>query len=718
MSERGYTVGVMEPEWGMGEAQTLTFIVTEDCNLRCKYCYITHKSKNKVMKLETAKKFIDYVLTSKSIHKCKSVILDFIGGEPLLEAKLIEDISDYFKVRAFEENLQWYWRYMINISTNGVNYADADVQNLINKNEGKISIGITIDGTKDKHDLQRVFPDGTGSYDIIHKNLKLWLSQFPGSTKVTFASEDLKYLKESIIHLWNQGVHSIAANVVFEDVWQDGDDKIFENQLKDLADYIIDQDLYDKYYCTLFLEYLGSPYEKEDLDNTTCGAGKMMALSPDGNIYPCLRYYDYSLNHKSGYVIGNVDEGIDFEKSRVFLLAMYKYQCDEECLNCPIAKGCEFCQGFSYDEADTETNFQKAKYICKMHKARVRANNYYFTKLFHKKNIKRKNFTYKNELAFILDDNYMSVCSYQNNENKRGGYMLKSDILRGLKFAEENFMQPIFIHSKEIREEHLRDYDEIDIIHRIPIEAFNDKLPFYNYQIVIDLKSIDLIERMDNENNVIFNIHQDNIDQLAACLEKLLEKCERINVNIQGFSKDFNCQEYEYQLSKCVKSLFTYYKKKGVLKEINIITDLLFIKEHEECSAGENSFAYAPDNKIYICPAFYGEGKESIGNFDEGIKIKNSQLYTFKYMPLCQECDAYQCENCKYTNLLNTNEVNVPPSFQCKKAQYERRASYMLQSLLKNSITFDNELENKSCIDPISIFMNYNNFSSYYKIGE
>ena len=57
---------------------------------------------------------------------------------------------------------------------------------------------------------------------------------------------------------------------------------------------------------------------------------------------------------------------------------MYKYQSDEECLNCDIATGCTFCQGFNYDEAETNTNV-RTKYICKMHKARVRANDYYFS---------------------------------------------------------------------------------------------------------------------------------------------------------------------------------------------------------------------------------------------------------------------------------------------------------------------------------------------------
>ena len=84
MDTKNYTVGKRMTEWGYGNAQSITFIVTEDCNLRCKYCYITHKSSNKKMSFEVAKKFIDYIL-SENIKYQDAVTLDFIGGEPLLE---------------------------------------------------------------------------------------------------------------------------------------------------------------------------------------------------------------------------------------------------------------------------------------------------------------------------------------------------------------------------------------------------------------------------------------------------------------------------------------------------------------------------------------------------------------------------------------------------------------------------------------------------------
>ena len=377
MKEERYTVGKRLDDGDFSAAQSITFIVTEDCNLRCKYCYITHKASNKRMSFEVAKKFIDYILEEKIKYQ-DAVTLDFIGGEPFLEVDLIDKICDYFKLQTYLKKSPWYWNYRLSVCTNGINYSSEKVQRFIEKNREKLGVTITIDGIKEKHDLQRVFPDGSGSYDIVKANVDIWKNQFWPSTKVTFASEDLKYLRESIVELWNEGIYEIAANVVYEDVWKEGDDDIFEDQLKSLADYVLDNQLFDKYTCTLFDDSIGAPYDEEMLKQTCCGAGKMLALGVDGKIYPCMRYCAYSLNEKDPYVIGDVEKGIDFDKVRPFETVTYKFQSDSECLECPIATGCGFCQGFNYDVADTYTNFQRAKYICKMHKARVRANNYYF----------------------------------------------------------------------------------------------------------------------------------------------------------------------------------------------------------------------------------------------------------------------------------------------------------------------------------------------------
>ena len=55
MERQKYMVGTQPDVWKADSSQQITFIVTADCNLRCKYCYITHKSDSKVMDLEVAK---------------------------------------------------------------------------------------------------------------------------------------------------------------------------------------------------------------------------------------------------------------------------------------------------------------------------------------------------------------------------------------------------------------------------------------------------------------------------------------------------------------------------------------------------------------------------------------------------------------------------------------------------------------------------------------
>ncbi|SCG82585.1 radical SAM domain protein [Proteiniborus sp. DW1] len=118
MIKNNYTFGKQVGSWHADRAQTVTFVVTDDCNLRCKYCYITHKKSDNIMSFDTAKDFIDLLLTTDDMRYSEAVILEFIGGEPLIEAKLIDRIADYFKMRAFELDHDWYWNYRISICTN------------------------------------------------------------------------------------------------------------------------------------------------------------------------------------------------------------------------------------------------------------------------------------------------------------------------------------------------------------------------------------------------------------------------------------------------------------------------------------------------------------------------------------------------------------------------------------------------------------------------
>lgn len=190
-------MGSLPHMWGADKKiKDITFSITDECNLRCTYCYFTHKNHKNIMTFETAKKAVDDILTENLYCTYDGVIWDFIGGEPTIEMELIDKISDYILYRMYQLNHKWLYCYRFMIGTNGLLYDSDEFQAYINKHYGNLYVGITIDGSKEKHDLSRKKKDGSGSYDDVRRIIPLWQKQFGGeSTKATFSHDDLPYLK-------------------------------------------------------------------------------------------------------------------------------------------------------------------------------------------------------------------------------------------------------------------------------------------------------------------------------------------------------------------------------------------------------------------------------------------------------------------------------------------------------------------------------------------
>lgn len=332
------------------------------------------------MSFDVAKQAVDYLLENKALFSEPTVTYDFIGGEPLLEIGLIDRICDYIETKSKALNHPWANAYQMRMSTNGLLYDSEKVQKFIAKHKPHLNISISIDGTKNKHDSNRIYKNGKGSYDEVARNVKLWVSQFPNAgTKVTVSSEDLPYLKEGILHLYELGIKNLSVRTVFENVWKEGDDVIYENQLIALADHILDNNMYNELDLYLFSDTIGKPLDKHDRHNWCDSI--MLAVDASGNFYPCLRFAKFSLRNREALSVGNIYEGLDTNKLRPFYSTDRCTQSPQECIDCEIASGCGWCPAENYDSADTPTIFQRSTAMCKMHKARVRAKNYYWNKL-------------------------------------------------------------------------------------------------------------------------------------------------------------------------------------------------------------------------------------------------------------------------------------------------------------------------------------------------
>lgn len=377
--------------------QNITIIVTQDCQLRCSYCYQHAKNCYNAMDKKTAREIVDLLFKLDAednpyINKnsAEAIILDFIGGEPLLEIDLIDYLVRYFRKKAVELNHRWALNYMLSFSTNGIYFNNPNVQKFIKKNKPRLSMGITIDGNKELHDACRRFPDGSPSYDIVAKSIKNHTKLFyRTTTKLTLAPGNISYLYPAIRNLYDEfKMEGVFANCVFEEGWTKEHAKIFYNELKKLADWIINNDIEKEFFCTLFDEHIGTQIPEEDNMNFCGGTGAMISITADGRIQPCLRYTDFNLNYRQPELnIGTLKDGIyniPEHKKTVDMLDKItrRSQSNDECFYCPIGQGCSWCSGHNYEVYGTPD--KRTTFICDMHKARVLANRYYWQQIYQK----------------------------------------------------------------------------------------------------------------------------------------------------------------------------------------------------------------------------------------------------------------------------------------------------------------------------------------------
>jgi radical SAM peptide maturase (CXXX-repeat target family)/CXXX repeat peptide maturase len=693
-------MGSMSPAWGGldGMPKSITFCVTEDCNLACKYCYMTGKNRFKKMNFETAKKVVDYILIDKENFKEKSVIWEFIGGEAFVEIELVDKLTDYIKQQMFLLDHSWFNSYRLSFASNGILYDTPAVQNYIKKNKNHLSIGLSVDGNKIKHDLQRVRPNGEGSYDSVVKNVPLWLRQFPNnSTKATFSHDDIPYLKDSIISLWDIGIKNVSANVVFEDVWEEGDDILIEQQLRELADYILKNELWDNYSVRFFDPNMGNPLTEEELSSNFCGAGKMLAIDCDGNFYPCQRFYGFSLNNRKGIIIGDANTGIIKDKLRPFEALSLKSQSPMECVKCEVASGCAWCTGCNYDIAETDTVYQRATSICKMHKATVRANKYFWDKFEsitglpseRKRLAKEREQQNQKFLQFITSDNITPHCAYRNTKGTNE-IMTPEVFEKGMEFCEANGFTPAFLGTPHQIEK--MQYQENLIIGKAG--QLDNIISIYDNN----------ADCQDGDSIGILLLNRHNISNLYELTETLFNKVDRINLVLEDVDKwdKKDTEQYNMQLDLVVPFIAGNYNQ-GEELEINILTDIWNLSSMKNCDAGTGTFTLAPNGRIYMCPAFYFDDPDSyVGTLTDGICIKNPQLLELKNAPICSVCDVYNCNRCNYLNKKMTNEINTPSKMQCVISHIEREQSRKLQKLLgKYNNQFENILKKISYNDPL-----------------
>ncbi len=307
--------------------------VTENCNLRCSYCYERVSdvwNQKRIMSWEVAKKAIDQFLYYIKKNEKKKISVRFFGGEPMLNWDLVEKSMDYIKNQLIDDV-----RVSYIINTNGTLIDDTRAKFLA---ENNISISLSIDGVKDIHDKYRVYPNGSGSFDIVSSNMNhLIANKCQFNLSVVCTEETLERLPDFLDYVSKKQKdcdYRIPVCFNFVQITDDegrltDDEKI--DLLVEALKYANEKEVQSFGGLTHFV------FEKllHNYIGTYCGgSGSEFSISPAGDIFPC-----------SGL---DVNLGTIESFDEIFQSETYKNLCKRKSGNIVRCKDCEiecFCSG-------------------------------------------------------------------------------------------------------------------------------------------------------------------------------------------------------------------------------------------------------------------------------------------------------------------------------------------------------------------------------------
>ena len=396
------------------EGINYTINTTENCNLRCKYCYETCK-KEKSINPEIAIAFIDLIYNNLNSYKdfmslkkipsssrrslyindyYEGLIWDFIGGDSLIDPQLLDKIFIHINTKhsSLDRVLQKGWR--ASISSNGTLFERKDVRAFCEKWRENLSLSVSIDGCPEIHDLNRIYPNGDGSMSTILKYWDWYKKVFPFqslSTKATCSKSSIPYLFKSLKYMHEElGLKWIHQNFIMEDTGCGEEDyKELDHQLELCTQYVLEHSD-SLFWSMLDNNHLEKKYKEFETDSR-CGSGIMPCCAIDGNIYPCFRWLPHTQNGKEKVMcVGNVNEGFTHPENFVKVQeGSIRKNCTkkEECISCEFEPECAYCIGGCYAEYG---DFIRTVHICEITKLICKWSRIYEEEYRKKYNLPKK----------------------------------------------------------------------------------------------------------------------------------------------------------------------------------------------------------------------------------------------------------------------------------------------------------------------------------------
>jgi uncharacterized protein len=156
------------PDFDSGEVLTAWLHVTNDCNLRCPYCYVAKSAEG--MSEPTGMAAVDAVIRSAVANGFRAVKLKYAGGEASLNSQLLLKMHARARMLASQHGLGLY----ATLLSNGVVLRPAMVDTL---RDERIRVMISLDGVGDAHDAQRPTVNGRPTFRLVERTIGQLIKQ-------------------------------------------------------------------------------------------------------------------------------------------------------------------------------------------------------------------------------------------------------------------------------------------------------------------------------------------------------------------------------------------------------------------------------------------------------------------------------------------------------------------------------------------------------------
>jgi len=266
--------------------------ITMVCNLQCTYCY--EKNKKQCMEHQNINYDLDdlhrLIANRLDMLNDNEVLIEFYGGEPLLDFEKIKIITEHMK------NLPGNIKVNYAITTNGT-LITPEISGFLEINSVKIFL--SLDGDEDSTN-NRIYISGKPAFSDILNGLRMLQKNSNNITiNMVVNSNNFSKLIDNLQFLMKHSLRTFSIAIDFFDKkWLQISDDILFNFYKEVKEFCLSND--DVYV---------DSFEKKTFPLTQCTMAETLSVMPNGEVFPCT-YFPTSCN--GNLTLGHISQRLNW----------------------------------------------------------------------------------------------------------------------------------------------------------------------------------------------------------------------------------------------------------------------------------------------------------------------------------------------------------------------------------------------------------------------